>query len=317
MLDAGAGETINSPKGLIFDIKRFAIHDGPGIRTTFFLKGCPLGCLWCHNPEGIAPEPEILYDSRFCIRCGACAKECPAGAHSISAGGHRYNRRLCRGCGACARRCPSQALRRVGQEMAAAELIEIALRDRPFYERSGGGITLSGGEPMMQASFALEVLSAARVERLHTCMDTSGFASWPDFARVLHYVDLFLYDLKDTDARRHRAHTGRDPALILENLGRLDQAGANLTLRCPIIPGVNDNEEHFRELSQLWKSLGTAPVMEILPHHRMGEAKRERIGKTSANAPFPQADPQSAQGWASRLRTLGVARVELNLSHLQ
>jgi pyruvate formate lyase activating enzyme len=201
--------------------------------------------------------------------------------------------------------------------MAAAELIEIALRDRPFYQRSGGGITLSGGEPMMQTSFVLEVLTAARAERLHTCVDTSGFAPWPDFARVLRYVDLFLYDLKDTDARRHRANTGVDSALILDNLRRLDRAGANLTLRCPIIPGVNDNEEHFRELTRLWQSLATAPVMEILPHHRMGEAKRERIAKPSANEPFPQADPQSAQGWADRLRALGVNRVELNLTHLQ
>ena len=317
MRDEGAGETMNSPKGLIFDIKRFAIHDGPGIRTAFFLKGCPLRCLWCHNPEGIAPEPEIFYDPQFCIRCGACAKACPAGAHSVSAGDHVYNRELCRGCGACARRCPSQALRRVGREVTAAELIEIALRDRPFYERSGGGITLSGGEPMMQAAFVLEVLSAARAERLHTCMDTSGFAPWPDFARVLDCVDLFLYDVKDTDARRHRDNTGVDPGLILDNLRRLDEAGANLTLRCPVIPGVNDNEEHLRELFRLWKSLRSAPVVEILPHHRMGEAKRERIGKTSAGARFPQADPQAAQGWASRLRTLGVTRVELNLSHLQ
>jgi len=201
--------------------------------------------------------------------------------------------------------------------MAAAELIEIALRDRPFYERSGGGITLSGGEPMMQASFVLEVLSAAKVERLHTCVDTSGFAPWSDFARVLAYVDLFLYDVKDTDALRHQANTGVDPGLVLDNLARLDRAGANLMLRCPIIPGVNDNEEHFRRLSQLWKSLEKAPVMEILPHHRMGEAKRERIGKASAHAPFPQAAPQSAQGWASTLRTMGVTRVELNLSHLQ
>ena len=201
--------------------------------------------------------------------------------------------------------------------MAAAELIEIAFRDRPFYERSGGGITLSGGEPMMQAAFVLEVLSAARAERLHTCVDTSGFAPWPDFSRVLRYVDLFLYDVKDTDVRRHQANTGVDPGLILDNLRHLDQAGANLTLRCPIIPGVNDNEEHFRELSQLWKSLETAPLMEVLLHHRMGEAKRERIGKSSAHAAFPQADSQSAQGWASRLRTLGVTRVELNLSHLQ
>jgi pyruvate formate lyase activating enzyme len=130
-------------------------------------------------------------------------------------------------------------------------------------------------------------------------------------------VDLFLYDLKDTDARRHRANTGVDSALILDNLRRLDRAGANLTLRCPIIPGVNDNEEHFRELTRLWQSLATAPVMEILPHHRMGEAKRERIAKPSANEPFPQADPQSAQGWADRLRALGVNRVELNLTHLQ
>jgi len=170
---------------------------------------------------------------------------------------------------------------------------------------------------MMQAAFVLELLSAARAERLHTCVDTSGFAPWSDFERVLDCVDLFLYDLKDTDAPRHETNTGAAPALILDNLTRLDRAGAKLTLRCPIMPGVNDDEEHFRGLSRLWKSLATAPVMEILPHHRMGEAKRERIGKTPSHAPLPQAPAQSAQEWVSRLRALGVGRVELNLSHVQ
>lgn len=299
-------------RGIVFDIKRFAIHDGPGIRTTVFLKGCPLACAWCHNPEGIAAAPQIAYDAHTCIGCARCAAVCPGGCHSVSGAGHLYERSRCTSCGRCAEACPTEALRLIGREMSTAEVLDVVLRDRAFYATSGGGITVSGGEPLAQPQFARAVLAAARADGLHTCLDTSGFVLWEHLESVLPLVDLFLWDVKDTDAARHRANTGVDLELILDNLRRLDRAGANLMLRCPMVPGVNDSEEDAGALADLWYSLESRPPVELLPYHRMGEGKRATIGEAPGQPFHRRAESGTVRRPADLMRHLGVVQVEVN-----
>ena len=181
-------------KGLVFDIQRFSIHDGSGIRTTVFLKGCPLRCVWCHNPESLEKEPEVSFVPAKCIGCGCCFKTCVQGGHVLRDGRHILVRAVCKRCGACAAKCPSQAIEVIGREMTVADVIAEVVRDKPFYETSGGGMTLSGGEPMAQFGFSLALLQAAKVEGLHTCVETSGYGSKKRFLELRHFVDLFLWD---------------------------------------------------------------------------------------------------------------------------
>lgn len=274
------------PKGIIFDIKRFAIHDGPGIRTTVFFKGCPLRCAWCQNPEGMNPQPETLYYEHLCTGCGACLEACPTVAHTIEDGQHAFNRDLCTADGLCAKACRSDALRLAGREVRVDEVLEAVLRDKVFYETSGGGVTLSGGEPLMQGEFAAALLAAAKASGLHTALDTSGFASWEEFERVLPLVDLFLYDIKDTDEHRHLRYTGVELDGILNNLKSLDAAGAKILLRCPIVPGVNHTEEHIGRLAELAGSLSGIVGMERLAYHTLGLAKWRALGRGPSATDF-------------------------------
>ena len=210
-------------KGTIFDIKRFAVNDGPGIRTTVFLKGCPLRCRWCHNPESQESRMEISISPEKCIRCGWCASVCPVG----------LERSRCRHCGKCAERCYAGARKFIGRGVEPEEILAEVLADRAFYG-SEGGMTVSGGEPLFQPDFTEALLRGARKERIHTCLDTSGFAAPEIFARILPLTDLFLYDLKESDPARHLMYTGADPGVILTNLFAADAAGAKTVLRCPL-----------------------------------------------------------------------------------
>jgi pyruvate formate lyase activating enzyme len=204
--------------GIVFDIKKFSIHDGPGIRTTIFFKGCPLRCWWCHNPEGLTPEPELMIRANRCIRCDACLDVCPHGAISRDGDKVFTDVAKCLRCGTCVAACYAEARQIVGQEMAAAQVMAEIERDVPFYDESGGGATFSGGEPLLQPDFLCELLSACRARGIHTAVDTCGFAPWEVLDSVRKYVDLFLYDLKLMDEARHRAFTGVSNALILSNL---------------------------------------------------------------------------------------------------
>ena len=217
----------------IADIIRFATHDGPGIRSTVFLKGCPLSCVWCHNPETISPTPEIGYFAKKCIGCGECVRVCPEGAHRVEDGRHTFDRALCVACGACAEVCLGEALTLYGREMTAEQVLATVLRDRAFYDQTGGGLTLSGGEPLLQAQFCAEVLGMAHHEGIHTAVDTCGAVPWEAFEAVLSVTDIFLYDLKHTDPTVHRKYTGADNALIIENLRRLSASGAAIEVRIP------------------------------------------------------------------------------------
>jgi pyruvate formate lyase activating enzyme len=274
-------KTEEEPRGIIFDIERFAIHDGPGIRTTLFLKGCPLACWWCHNPESISPRPQLAFFPNKCIGCGRCFTACPNGVHELRPdGGREMHREKCVSCGKCAATCFAEALVIEGREITVGEAVEELRKDTPFYETSDGGITLSGGEPMRQAAFSAAVLAACRREGLHTALDTSGYAPWEEYERVLPFVNLVLYDFKLADPEEHRRYTGVSNELIRENLARIDAAGVPVEIRIPVIPGVNDGRANIEESARVLSGLKSLTRVVLLPYHALGETKYPRVGRT-------------------------------------
>jgi pyruvate formate lyase activating enzyme len=296
------------PTGRIFDIQRFSIHDGPGIRTTVFFKGCPLRCLWCHNPEAVAHDAHLSYVAARCIGCGCCVSVCPHGAHRLDTElGHVLTRDACTACGLCAAECRGEALELVGRDASVAEVLGEVLRDRPFYDSSGGGMTLSGGEPLAQPEFALALLRGARAAGLHCAVETCGAVPWDRFEAVLPLVDLFLFDLKESDAVLHRQFTGASNTLIVDNLRRLHERGASLVARLPLVPGVNDRDEHFEAVAALLNGLPRLLGVEIMAYHALGEGKRARLGlPASALATVEEPDAATVAGWAAALRARGV-----------
>jgi pyruvate formate lyase activating enzyme len=284
--DATAAAEITAMPARITDISRFATHDGPGIRTTVFLKGCPLQCAWCHNPETISPTPEIGYVAKKCIACGECVRVCEQGAHHIEDGRHLFDRSVCVACGACADACLGGALTLYGREMSADEILAIILEDRTFYDQTGGGLTLSGGEPLLQADFCAELLDMAQRAGLHTAVDTCGMVPWEAFEQVLPVTDIFLYDLKHTDAVAHEHYTGMDNTLILANLRRLSESGAAIEIRIPQVPGFNDDQRFRDEADALLSGLAGIREVKRLPYNPYARSKYEAVGRT-APPPFP------------------------------
>lgn len=269
--------------GLIFNIQRFSLQDGPGIRTTVFFKGCSLNCFWCHNPESKMNHTQLQVFSHLCLGCMACVQVCPANARSINEHGQlAYDRSSCTNCGSCADVCPSQALIVCGQSMKTDEVMQIIRRDQPFYDQSDGGITLSGGEPLLQADFAASLLSACRSERIHTAVDTAGHVSWSQFEKILSLTDLFLYDIKGISSKNHQNHTGTDNRLILQNLERLAASSARLIIRIPIIPGHNDNLEEMRKTAEYLKQFSSIELIEFSPYHNLAEGKTASLGLAPA-----------------------------------
>jgi len=266
-------------KGMVFDIQKFSIHDGPGIRTTVFLKGCPLKCLWCHNPESQQSGQEISFMPEKCIGCGWCFKNCPQKAHVMEDGKHVLRRELCIRCGKCTEKCYAGANTLIGKEMTVDEVIAEVLKDKPFYETSNGGMTISGGEPMAQFKFTQALLKEAKKHKLHTCLETSGFAASEKFLRIREYVDIFLFDYKESDPARHLEFTGVPLAGIISNLLELDRLGSKIILRCPVIPGCNVTPLHFEGIANLASRLSNLIEVNILPYHPLGKSKSARIGK--------------------------------------
>jgi len=271
-------ETAADSSGIIFDIQRFSVHDGPGIRTLVFFKGCPLACLWCSNPESQRFDPELLFDPTRCLACGGCVEVCPHGAVWRTGERLAYDRGRCPACGACADVCPAEARTVAGRRVAAQDVVAEVLKDAPFYANSGGGVTLGGGEPLAQSDFAREILERCRLNGVHTAIETCGHVPWGVLESILPWTDLFLYDLKHVDAETHRAQTGGDIALILSNLERLVGAGAKAIVRVPVIPGFNDTAEDIRAIAEQVARLGIGEL-HLLPYHRLGQNKYLLAGR--------------------------------------
>lgn len=259
--------------GLVFDIKHYAIHDGPGIRITVFLKGCPLNCPWCHNPESKKHEPEFMWTSDRCIGCGTCIESCPNGAISLK-GRVNIDESLCDLCGICVSKCYSNALELIGRQMTVDEVISEIEKDRIFFEESKGGVTFSGGEPLSQPEFLHDLLVACKERGYHTAVDTCGYAKSEDVKRIKNYVDIFLYDLKHMDRNTHKERIGVPNDFILENLRILKDK--NVIIRVPLIPGFNDAEENLRQMCEFLSDEGFKELS-ILPFHKAGTEKTERL----------------------------------------
>lgn len=267
-----------SAGGVIFNIQRYSIHDGPGIRTTVFLKGCPLRCHWCANPESQDPGPQLLVRNVKCSRCGACVFACPAKAISMDANlGRVIDWNRCHQCLDCVPVCLFGALTTSGQPTQVMDIVNEAERDLVFYQTSGGGVTISGGEPLFQPAFTIELLQALKDRGLHTALDTSGYAPSEVFREAAAATDLILLDLKHLDPEMHKQYTGVDNRLILANAQAATSAAA-LWIRIPLIQGFNDSREHIQSLAELAKDLG-AEKLSLLPYHQGGQVKSEQIGK--------------------------------------
>ncbi len=278
--------------GRVFDIKRFAVHDGPGIRTTAFFKGCPLSCPWCHNPEGQQFAPEIFLRPSRCIGCGACIHICPQSALSLPNGRVALDRERCDACGECTDACPSGALEAVGREVTTTELVAELARDRAFFAESNGGVTFSGGEPLGQPEFLLDLLHACRNHGIHTTVDTSGYALPDVIAAVAELADLFLYDLKLIEPTVHRRYTGVTNGPILANLRLLAAARARVIVRVPVIPGITDAEDNLDGIARFVAALPTSYPIDLLPYHRAGADKYVRLGipYVLEDTPIPSRD---------------------------
>ncbi len=298
-----------NPRALVFDIERYATHDGPGIRTTVFLKGCPLRCLWCHNPEAMSPKPTLLFTPEKCIACGHCVEICKHGAHHFVDGVHVLDRSACDLCGDCADECFSGALEMAGREMTPEEALAEVLPDRATYERSGGGLTISGGEPLSHFAFTRTLLEGARREGLHTAVDTSGYCPWEYLEGLAPLTHLFLYDLKQMDSRRHKEITGVANERILENLKRLDETGVPIWIRLPLIPGMNDDEANYEALGRYIAPLRHVERVEILRYHRLAESKYERMGMEYALPGLDTPPADIAEGCKAILEKHGVNHV--------
>ncbi len=292
--------------GVVFDIMRFATHDGPGIRTTVFLKGCPLACAWCHNPESQSIQPELMLRPNLCIQCGACIEACPQGAIYTEDGQIKTDSERCILCTACSEACYAEAREVVGREMTIDEVMAEVVKDIPIYDESGGGVTFSGGEALMQRDFLTGLLAECRRRGIHTALDTSGYAPWAALESVRGLVDLFLYDLKAVDDQLHLRATGVSNARVLANVRRLSELGHAIILRMPLVPGLNDSPADIRAAAQLAASLTGVQRVDVLPYHRAGAEKYRRLQRPYGLAELQPPNTEQVEQAAAILREIGI-----------
>lgn len=282
-------------KGLIFNIQHYSIHDGPGIRTCIFLKGCPLHCLWCQNPESQSGQKQIMFDKDKCTGCGACVKICPTPAIKLTDGNAATDRKLCKGCEKCVKVCANDARSIIGMEITAEEAFLQAEQDKLFYDASGGGVTITGGEALFQPDFTLSILQQCKKANINTAVETCGFAKWDVLRSVAQYADLVLYDVKHMDSNEHKRFTGVENELILSNLKRLsNELRVPVIIRTPIVPGYNASEENIAAMAKfISKEVPTCIEVNLLPYHNLGEGKSEQL--EIENTSFKSISPSEAE----------------------
>jgi pyruvate formate lyase activating enzyme len=284
--------------GNIFNIQRYSIHDGPGIRTTVFFKGCPLSCTWCHNPESQSYAPQLMLYTKRCIGCGKCAEACE---HNAIA-----DRDKCINCGSCSRVCYAKAREMAGRPVTVQEVMQQLDRDSIFYDESGGGVTFSGGEPLFQPQFLLELLKQCKKREYHTAVDTSGFGLPDTIKAIISYTDLFLFDLKHMDDEAHLKHTGVSNSLILENLQTISRLGGRIFIRIPLIPGINDDEKNIMATSKLIQDTPGIEQVNVLPYHNIAEDKYSRLGIANNRVHIPVPSEEYIEAIAVRFMAYGV-----------
>lgn len=270
---------IQKVTGTVFDIKKYAIHDGPGIRTTVFFKGCPLHCAWCANPESWDISPEIIYSEISCIKCFSCIKICPVSAINFEKSSNKIkvNKDVCTSCNKCIDECPTKALKLVGKHYSVGELISEIKDDESFYRESKGGITLSGGEPTMQYNFLLKFIKKCKENYLNIVLDTCGYISWSIMEEIIKYVDLVFYDIKIINSFKHKEYTGKSNEIILKNAQRISSLDIPMVIRFPLVPGYNDSEKDIKSLGMFASKLKSVKEIDILPYHRLGESKHVKL----------------------------------------
>lgn len=293
--------------GKIFEIKRFAVHDGGGIRTTVFMKGCPLRCIWCHNPEGISFEPELQYAKNRCVQCGLCAKVCINKAHIFRENSHTIDRSRCTKCGKCADVCITGALSRCFREISSKELLEILLEDKEFYFQSNGGVTFSGGECLCQADFCAEVMKMLKGYNIHCAIDTCGCVNKSEIDKVMKYTDLFLYDIKHIEERQHIRYTGKSNTVILENLKYINDCGKDIEIRIPLITGINDGV--IGEIGKFLGNLNMVKRVKLLPYNNLAGSKYSNIGRKNTMPDVPVPSRRTLSELSDILKKYGLETV--------
>lgn len=298
--------SIEGIRGIVFDIQRYSLHDGPGLRTNVFLKGCALGCHWCSNPEAKNFQPEIAFFERTCFLCGDCITECPEAAIALENGHITWDRSKCNECKRCAEICPAHSFSLIGREMTANEVVAEVLRDVAFYGGQGG-LTLTGGEPTLQPEFAEAILRLSKEEGIHTAIETCGAVNWQNIQRLLPYLDQVLFDLKHTDPEVHRQFTGAPNTVILGNLRRTCQAGANLIVRIPLIPGFNADTESLGAMAGFIQSLQGVREVHLVPYHTLGRSKYHALGLPYLMEQYDPMHSEEAEQYANIFRKQGFA----------
>ena len=291
--------------GTIFDIQRFALHDGPGIRTTVFLKGCPLSCTWCCNPESQQPQPQLGYDADKCTNCLKCVSVCPTGALTERDKTLEVAFDLCNACGNCVEECPESAMKIFGYQADSQYIMDQVAKDKEYFDNSGGGLTISGGDPLFQPEFTLDLLKKAKALNINTCVETSAFTGREVLEALLPWVDYFYIDYKITGEERHKQFTGVSSNQVLENIYFLSLHNACIVLRCAIIPGINDNDDHFKAIAGLSHKYEAIRQVHILPYHRYGESKYKHLGMKVADLPTMQVGDEMVNVWIEKIRGFG------------